>query len=374
MSRSAAIRLACLLLAGALACARPAMAELAQEDYAAVNAALADDHVIPRYAALAEAAAAFAGAASATCAGPDAAGVERLRAGWRATDLAWQGIQHLRFGPVELFLRASRIDFWPDQGRVAQQMAEALASPDPALLDVAGLSKASVALQGLPAAEVLLFAEGAGEALVAGGEGARYRCGLLVAIGSNLAEMTASTLAEWRDGEGAYAKRLRNPRVGDALFRVHGDVTLELFESLHNELALVLDAKLAPVAGADVGAVKPRLEEGMASGGTMPGVVANLEAVRALYLGEGGPGLSALVQKEEAADPGLDALMRKAFDKTLETARSIDGTLAAAAADPARREAVDRLVRQVRALKEIVKTRLAAALGFSVGFNALDGD
>jgi uncharacterized protein len=363
--------LAALLVA--LALASPASA-LTQEDYGAVNAAIAEGHGIPRYATLAETAAAFSVAAAEVCVAPDAQGVERLREAWRGAEIAWQSVEHLRFGPVELFLRASRIAFWPDQGRAQQQTAELLAAPDPAMLDVAGLSKASVAIQGLPAAEVLLFDEGAAEALAAGDESARYRCGLLVAIGANLAQMTRDTLAEWQDGEGSYARRLQAPGPDDALFRVPGDVTLELFESLHNELQLVLDAKLMPVVGKDAGSVRPRLEEGMLSGGAIPAIVANLEAVQALYLGENGAGLSTLVQKEEEADPGLDALMRKAFDKTLETARGIEGPLAAAAADPARREAVDKLVRQVQALKEIVKTRLAAALGFSVGFNALDGD
>lgn len=99
----------------------------------------------------------------------------------------------------------------------------------------------------------------------------------------------------------------------------------------------------------------------------------NLEALAALYLGEGGTSFSEIVQAH-GNDPKLDPLMRKAFAMTRDTARGIDKSLAAAVEDPAVRPQVEKLSIQVLALKQIVKTRLASALDLTVGFNALDGD
>jgi predicted lipoprotein len=42
--------------------------------------------------------------------------------------------------------------------------------------------------------------------------------------------------------------------------------------------------------------------------------------------------------------------------------------------DPTARPNVEKLHLEVRALRQIIAQRLAPALGFEVGFNALDGD
>jgi hypothetical protein len=59
---------------------------------------------------------------------------------------------------------------------------------------------------------------------------------------------------------------------------------------------------------------------------------------------------------------------------TIATARGINVPLARAVADPAARRQVEKLLLQIRALKQLVSQRLSAATGLVVGFNALDGD
>ena len=115
----------------------------------------------------------------------------------------------------------------------------------------------------------------------------------------------------------------------------------------------------------------PRLAESRLSGRSLGNVIDNLAALRALYEGENGPGLGDLAR---TADPKLHKLLRKAFRITLGTARDIGRPLEEAAADAALRPKAEKLALQVRALKQIVRDRLAPALGFPVGFNALDGD
>jgi uncharacterized protein len=80
------------------------------------------------------------------------------------------------------------------------------------------------------------------------------------------------------------------------------------------------------------------------------------------------------VVREAAGDAELADLLERAFAQTLATARSIEGPLATAVADPARRPAVEQLALEARALKQIVNERLASVLGIPIGFNAMDGD
>ena len=345
---------------------------LSEQDYAQVNAAVVQQHVLPRYQALAGAAEALDVAAGAHCAHSDGDGLEELRREYQATMDAWMGIQHVQFGPIELFQRGYRLYFWPrGQGRIAGAVDELLASRDESRFAEAAFRKASVAVQGLPAMEQLLYSE----ARVFGASGeAQWRCRLLTAISANLRDMTAEIVADWQGGRVAFARSMAEPEPETGYFGSHKDGTLELFKSFYTGLQLIADARLSPVVGQSLETARPRMAESRFSGRSLRNVVLSLEALQALYLGEGDePGLGVLVV-QSGRDAKLDPLMRRAFEKTLATARAIAPPLGEAVTDPARRSQVETLRTQARAMKQIVETRMATALGLGVGFNALDGD
>ena len=343
--------------------ASPAAAA-AEADYARVNAALAAGHVLPRQERLAEAAAAFAEAAEAFCAG--AAPRAEARARFHDAMDAWMAVRHLRFGPVERFMRAHRFHYWPQaRGKVLDAL-RALAGGGGDAFAPSRFARANVAAQGLLAAEALLYD---GDRLGAAAPPGTAGCRALRAVAGNVRGMAAGIVDDWRAGAAPFARVLARPGPGNAHFRDHRDAALAFFKSLHDGLQFVADVKLKPVVGG--AAARPRLAESRASGRSLRNVVVNLEALQALYLGEGGPGLGALA---EPADPKLDRLMRKAFRLTLATARSIGRPLEEAALDPGLRAKAAKLTVQARALRQIVRDRLGPALGFPVGFNALDGD
>ena len=336
--------------------------EIAPADYAAVNAALVETHAVPRYERLATATDAFARAAEAFCAGGSGADGERLRAGFHDAMDAWMAVQHLRFGPVDSRMRGFRFYFWPQaRNKVGEAVAELVAAGEDDAALAARVGRANVAVQGLLAAEVLVYDD---RYLGAGARG----CGLLAAVGENMRTMAAEILAGWRD---AFAHLMKTPGPDNPYFEDHAVATLAFFQGLHDSLQLIYDINLKPVIGESAAAVRPVLAESRLSGRSQRNIVATLEALQTLYIGEGGVGLGDLTT---VADPKLDRLMRKAFRLTLETARSIEGPVEQAAADPARRPPVQKLAKQVQALKQIVRDRLAPALGLAVGFNALDGD
>ncbi len=102
----AVVLAACLALAPGWYGAR-AQAEVPDSAYAEVNASLLDHHIMVGYARLASTTEALAETASEYCAG----GVELdpLRAAYHAAMDAWMAIQHIRFGPVELYMRSYRL-------------------------------------------------------------------------------------------------------------------------------------------------------------------------------------------------------------------------------------------------------------------------
>ena len=340
--------------------------EIAPTDYARVNAALVETHALPRYERLAVATNSFAGAAETFCAGASDADHERLRAGFHDTMDAWMGVQHLRFGPVESFTRAYRFYFWPQaRGKAVDAVAELVAAGEEDER-LARIDRSNVAVQGLLAVEVLLY----DERYLGAGDGPRG-CGLLGAVTANMRTMAAGILADWREGDAPFARLLTMPGPDNPYVEDHAAGTLAFFQSLHDSLQLIHDVKLKPVIGASAQQVRPVLAESRLSGRSQRSIVVTLKALQALFLGEGSAGLGDL---SAIADPKLDRLMRKAFRLTLATARSVDSPVEEAAADPALRPQVEKLATQVQALKQIVRDRLAPALGLAVGFNALDGD
>ena len=264
---------------------------IGEADYARVNAALVEGHVVPRYARLAAATEAFAAAVDDFCAD---AGGESGRAAARARfhDAmdAWMAIRHLRFGPIELLMRGPRFYFWPQaQGKVREALRAlaAVAEGDEAALLPPRFGRANVAAQGLLAAEALLYdEERLGIPTGAGSVG----CRVLRAVAGNLRGMAAGTAADWQSGAAAFARVVARPGPENGYFQDHREATLTFFQSLHDGLQFVADAKLRPVVGDSLQAARPHLAESRSSGRSTRNAVGNLEALQALYLGEGGPG------------------------------------------------------------------------------------
>jgi hypothetical protein len=358
----------CALGLGATA---PAGAALDDAAYRRVNESLVQHHIIPRYAKLAEASETLRGTAVAFCIATDAAGLEALKSSYGRANDAWQSIQHVRLGPVEMFMRSQRLDFWPDPRDTAgRQLSELLARSEP--LDAHTLARGSVAVQGFPALERLLFDAGASEALLAADAGAAARCSVLVAVSENVAGMSAEVAREWTTGNSAFALAISQAGQPDARFAAVRDATQALLGSLNTAVELVAERKLTPALGSSLDAAQPRLAEAWRSGRSLENVRRNLEAAQAMYLGEGGEGFSALVVA--AGDKKLDDLLRRAFRQTLASAHSIDVPLADAVRDPARRSAVEKLAREAKALRALLAQRLTVAIGVPLGFNSMDGD
>ena len=346
------------LILAVLVLASPATVRPERPDDASrrVNAALVENHVLPRYRLLSAATGNLADAAKAFCGGE--ATLDAARAGFHEAMDAWMGVRHLRFGPVELSMRVFRFYFWPQaRGKVAGAIRAATEDKDRAATLADRIGRTNAVLQGLLAAEALLYGE---PRAVRNGPG----CDLLEAATGNMRAMAADILAEWQDGDAPFSRIVTAP--GNANFADHREATLAFFKSLHDGLQFVADVKLKPVVGA---AGRPRLAESRLSGRSLRNVIQNLESLQAMYLGENGPGLGEL-----ARDPKLDSLMRKAFRITIGTARSIGRPLEEAAASPSLKPKAGKLAVQAQALRQIARDRLAPALGYSIGFNALDGD
>lgn len=356
------------------AAAGPARSADATADPAAVTRSLVERYVLPRHRVLADATAAFETAAAEFCRSPDEPRLASAESAFHAAADAWLAVEPLRFGPVELLMRGPRMYFWPDPtGRVAQDVAEFVAAGDETALAEDSFQAAPVSLQGLPAAEILLFDEESRARLLAGAGEGRIRCALLNAIAANLRGIGAGLLADWESGERPFTEVIAAPGPDNPYFASQEEVTVAFLKAVNHALRLALDTRLKPVLGADRASARPERAEARRSGRSLRNIVAGIEAAQAVYLGAGGEGLDRLATAR-GTDEKIAPLLRKAFGMTLATANGVGAPLPRAALDPALRPKLEKLATQLQALRQLVGTRLAAALGLSVGFNALDGD
>ena len=334
-----------------------------------VNSALVDSHVLTNYQQLANQTKELASIVELSCGGNDRIAIEPLRQEFHDVMDAWMAVEHLNFGPIELFLRNHRMYFWPQaQFKTAKAVHELIGILDETSDKSLNFSEMNVAVQGLLAVEYLLFYE-AERKIPLGPDMAG--CDLLTAIANNMHDIAADTLDDWTGGEVDFANHLKQPESEQSFFENHRTVTRAFFRSLANELQLISDVKIKPVIGKNMDTVLPHFAESPLSQRSLRNIIQNLHALQSLYLGSEGPGLSALVLP---ADEKLDKLMRKAFQKTIENAESIDLPLEIAAANADYRKSVEKLLTQVQAMGQIVRNRVAKALSFRVGFNSLDGD
>lgn len=345
----------------------PALARTADGDRAFL-AALVPSHVTPRVGALAATTADLHAVLETFCAAPDAAGLTAARGAFAAAMDAWAGAQHLRPGPLLLEMRTDRFAFWPERRNiVARQLGQLLNARDPKVLEPGALAKQSAAVQGMTALERLLHDDGITAASFTGGDAGTFRCKLAVAVARNAAAIAAEVREGWAEMAPKLAAGQATPVGATATEAVNN-----LYASVVTMTQIVVDQKLLIPLGASTAEAKPTLAEAARSGRSLAMIAGNLQAIRAIMLGEnGGPGFVALAPDNTAGDAAR-ADAAKAFDAALAAVKAIDRPLDRAIAEA--RPKVEAAVKAAKAAQGVVNFTLPPLIDVTLGFNELDGD
>ena len=117
--------------------------------------------------------------------------IDKLKQAYHETTDAWAKVQHVNFGPVVMFLRRDRLYHWPERrNAVSKSLNKLLSSQNNDVLSADEFSRISVAGQGLPALERLLFDVGISD---------EWSCKIGQAMAANIAEITSGTAQEWHE-------------------------------------------------------------------------------------------------------------------------------------------------------------------------------
>lgn len=355
-----------LLAATAFLLAAPALAH-AQDNPAAdplrtVVAQTVSTVIVPAYERFAEAATAEKAAVDALCAGPSSDTLDAARQAFSGLVTTFAHVEPYRFGPARTQNRYERLFFWPDRrGRALRQVQRVLGEEDATAGQTETLMDKSVAVQGLPALDFVLYGTGS-EALL---EPGTFRCTYAAAIAGAIATVADEMLADWNGG---FTQTITQAGPDNPAYRTSGEALQDILQAAATQLELTGGQKLAAVVGDAPEAARPKRAPFWRADLTLPMISANVDAVRTIL--EGGVA---------QALPD-DTLVRSALFELAQADRALEPLLAddrpfldiASDADAHRRLAF--AVIPLGAAERLIAERIQGALGLAAGFNALDGD
>jgi predicted lipoprotein len=367
------------ILAVTMLCASVTGAQ-AEADHAAIARSALTEVIRPGYAALAGAADTLQGKMDGLCKQPSAATLDQAKQAFAQTVAAWSKVEILRFGPVTENHRYERLFYWPDpKGIGLRQVQKALAENDGSVELPDELAGKSVALQGLPALEYLLYGDGAEtlakERQIVGGEDSppeidtdgAFRCAFALAVATNIDRIAGAVVENWREGS-AYEKAFLSPIPEDPIYYAPKEVTLDLFKSITSGIELVRDQKLAKPLGASPAEAKPKLASFWRSGLSFANAAGNLEGVRALFA-KGG--FAQVVAGESA---GVENSILFDLDHAIEVLRGIDLPMEQVVESNDLRASIEALRVALKSAAQTAGDMIARGAGLAFGFNAMDGD
>lgn len=310
---------------------------------APVHADVADvvaDHILPGYAAFAQATADLDRQAAASC---DAA---ELRPAFQAAFDTWMAVQHLHLGPVEEAGRGLAIAFWPDPKGLGRKAQLGLMQGDPAKLTPEAFADQSVAARGLTGLERLLYPTTPWPA---------DPCPLIRATTADLARLADEVQGGWTSG---FADQILTAGAqGNTRYLSKAEARQALFTVLVTGLAQLHDQRLGRPMGT-FDRPTPERAEARASGRSLRNILLSLQALRALAT--------------SLTEPAPQT--QAALGHAIALAQNLDDPVFAGIATPTGRLKVEVLQQAVEQARLSALAEIGPALGVALGFNALDGD
>jgi predicted lipoprotein len=339
----------------------PAVAQVSPD----VGQRLAEGYARPATVALADEATRLKTVLTTWCDVQGQGDASAVRQAFGRTVQAWAGVEFLRFGPLVQGNRYEKLAFWPDtRGVMPRQVRTLLAAEDPAVLAPGALASRSVATQGLPALEFVLYDS---PGLIKSPTPAfnAYACGYAVAVAANVAGIADELRQAW-SAQGDFGQQFVAPGAHSDLYRIPQEVAAEAIKALSTGLQSARDIKLMPMLGASPQQSRESRGAFWRSGQTVPALAASVQGMRGFYEAGG--------FRYPAGEAWIGPAVSGELARGAQALQQADAPLATLLSSEAGWRQLSLAGLILKNAKDIVDQNLAPALGITIGFNALDGD
>lgn len=325
----------------------------AQDRYVAINTALAEEIFLPNYAVLKSAALKQMETWNATCTQPHPGHIKTLKKTFHQTMDAWAMVFHWNLGPITHYLRSDRLYHWPERrNAIGKSLSRLLQDRDPDKLKPDAFAKTSVANQGLPALERLLF----GTIDISKN---RRACDIGKAISANIYTIANSVDGEWRTD---ITPRLKEGKAHPDFFIEPSDFTNRIFNELMTGFQIIRDQKILAPLGSQAEKAKPNLLENRRSARFERNLKINLQALQETH-----QVIRRFLSKTPAND--LDSAFKDSRSRLLAI-----GAFSSALNENEGRELITEFLSSLDLIRDRMSDAYVSDLGLVIGFNALDGD
>lgn len=357
--KTGAYVLTCLLFIGTH---NTANAAVTLQQWQQLNQSIVHGHILPAYENLALQSTQLKDKTREFCESPDNSTLLATQQQYKHTLVAWQAIQHVTFGPIELLMRSYSIQFWPDKKNLtSKQLNKILAAEDPASLTDEAFQTASIAVKGLPAMERLLFTDSALTQI----QQKPFRCEFLQAISHYIERQTSNTFSEWQ----AFKEEYAYLESEEGLYEDSEEAAIDLMKAQIEPLEIIKDLKVLRPLGKSKAKAK-RLEN-WRSEHSLQNIQINISSLHYMFSGVEGSNLYSLLKAQGAEDlaEGIDEQFI-ALEKILQ---QLPTPLSQYLHDQEVREQLLLLTQGLN----LLHTLLAKSMGLlelQLGFNSRDGD
>ena len=287
-------------------------------------------------------------------------------AAFKHTLSKWQYVQSQHLAPIETAQRYSRIYFWPDKrGRLGKQLQKVIARQAEDVTRSDSLSQKSVALQGLPALERLLFKPYK--------TSPQFTCNFTKSIAQNISQIASDILSDWHKRETSPVQELLALRQGPTKsYDTPKDLLQDIYRDIITNLTLITDYKLNVALIQKDTKLKLYLMESRFSQSSFQNIQANIAFIQDMTLGiSHQTGFTRFITNTRAREIVTEKFQSVShalspFLKTDYTDEQIS--------HPETQQALTHLQTAVRHLRESLIEHLLPYLDIDLGFNALDGD
>ncbi|GAB2600355.1 imelysin family protein [Nitrincola alkalisediminis] len=357
--KSAIRRSVCALGYVGIVCSLPVMAQ--EADWSAVNTTLVHQHVMPRYAAMAESSAHLQQSLEAFCQVPTEPNLVLAQTAYRQAMSDWQAVQHIGFGPVTLYMRNYALQYWPDKRNTTpNHLRSALADPE-TVFDDAFFSRVGISLKGFPVIERVLFTEEGVSAF----QEPRPECRFIQGVSLLVANTADEISSEWE----AFSQVLLQPGEGTH-YRTADEVATLFMKSWVEPVQVILEQKILAPLGDSFDKARWQRSESWRSQQSIENLRVNMKALHHFFSLTGPSSVKDLLiqQDQKALAEGIDDAFESivmnldALPEVQETHVSLEQF-----------EALSKIADELAALQEL-QGKAMQVLGIRLGFNSRDGD
>lgn len=274
-----------------------------------------------------------------------------LQAAYHKTADAWSTVQYINFGPITSLLRRDRLYHWPERrNAVSKSLSKLMAQKNSDTLRAKIFKQKSIAVQGFPALERLLY----GQSPLGG-----WPCKIGQTISHNIAQIAQGNVSDWHKVIALVKKAKKHPVYFDSM----DEISVRLFTELLAGFQMISDQKLALPMGGSLDKAKGRRAEAWRSGRSTRIIQDNVRGLCAMARSF----MVFLPEKEKQKLENQLALFE------LE-AQGLPLSIQEAVKNEKERAILYKFLKVNRATRDMIVQKFTKYLHLTVGFNSLDGD